>query len=240
MIGRLIVTGPESKTVIVRGLGPSLPIPGALADPVIEVYGSAGQLLAVNDNWRDGTYAAQVAATLPPSNDLESALWESLPPGAYTLVVRGKNGTTGIGLFEAYDLDENANSQLANISTRGLVATGNDVLIGGVIVGSGSGGNNARVLLRAMGPSVPVAGALTDPTLELHDLSGTTIDFNDNWKLRPDGSSQQAEIEGTGIPPTNDRESALLETLSPGNYTAILRGKNGEIGIGLVEAYNLQ
>jgi galactose oxidase-like protein len=240
MIGGVIVTGPESKTIIVRGLGPSLPIPGALADPVIEVYGSAGQLLAVNDNWRDGTYAAQVAATLPPSNDLESALWGSLPPGAYTFVVRGKNDTTGIGLFEAYDLDENANSQLANISTRGLVATGNDVLIGGVIVGSGSGGSNARVLLRAMGPSVPVAGALTDPTLELHDGSGTTIDFNDNWKLRPDGSSQQAEIEGTGIPPTNDREAALLETLSPGNYTAILRGKNGEIGIGLVEAYNLQ
>jgi hypothetical protein len=194
----------------------------------------------VNDNWRDGTYANQVATTLPPSDDLESALWGVLPPSAYTFVVRGKNNTTGVGLFEVYDLDENANSQLANISTRGLVETNNDVLIGGVIVGSGSGGTNAKVLFRAMGPSVPVAGALTDPTLELHDGSGTTIDFNDNWKVRPDGSSQQAEIEGTTIPPANDRESALLETLPPGNYTAILRGNHSEIGIGLVEAYYLQ
>lgn len=239
MIGGIIITGAEPKTVIVRGLGPSLNIPGALADPVIEVHGSGGELLALNDNWRDAPNSGQVASTLPPVNDLESALWGIINPGAYTVIVRGNNNGTGIGLFEVYDLDENANCELANISTRGLVERDDNVLIGGVIVGAGSGGRNARVLFRALGPSVPVAGALTDPTLELHDSSGTIVDSNDNWKLRPDGSSQQAEIEGTGIPPANDNESALLETLSAGNYTAILRGKSGEIGIGLVEAYNL-
>lgn len=239
MIGGMIITGAEPKTVIVRGLGPSLGIPGGLTDPVIEVHGSAGELLASNDNWRDAPNSAHVASTLPPASDLESALWGIINPGAYTIIVRGKNNETGIGLFEVYDLDRNANCELANISTRGFVEFGNNVLIGGAIVAPGSGGRSAKVLFRALGPSIPVAGALTDPTLELHDSSGTIVDSNDNWKLRPDGSSQQAEIEATGIPPTNDNESALLETLSAGNYTAILRGKSNELGIGLVEAYNL-
>ena len=111
-------------------------------------------------------------------------------------------------------------------------------MIGGLIVGGGSGGTT-RVIVRALGPSVPVGGALNDPTLELHDGSGTTIAFNDNWKTRPDGSSQQAEIEATGIPPTNDLESALVRTLPPGNYTAVVRGMNSTTGVGLVETYNL-
>jgi len=239
MIGGVIITGVEPKTIIVRGLGPSLPIPGALADPVLEVHGATGELLASNDNWRDAPNSAEVASSLPPPNDLEAALWGIINPQAYTFIVRGNNNTTGIGLFEVYDLDSSANCQLANISTRGLVETDNNVLIGGVIVGSGSGERNSKVLFRALGPSVPVANALVNPTLELHDGSGATIDYNDDWKLRPNGTSQQAEIEGTGIPPTDDRESALLENLAPGNYTAILRGSGGEIGIGLVEAYNL-
>jgi hypothetical protein len=240
MIGGLIVTGPQSKTVIVRGIGPSLQVPGALADPVIEVHGSAGELLATNDNWRDGFYAAQVASTLPPSNDLESALWGVLTPGAYTVVVRGKDNATGIGLFEVYDLDQTADSKLANISTRGLVQTEDNVLIGGFIVGGGTAGGSANVMLRALGPSVPVTGALGDPTLELRDGSGTLVTSNDNWKRRPDGSSQQAEIEATTIPPTNDLESALVQTLPAGNYTAIVRGVNSTTGVGLVEVYHLQ
>jgi hypothetical protein len=235
MIGGFIITGTELKTVIVRGIGPSLPVPGALADPVIEVHGSSGQLLATNDNWRDSQYAQQVAATLPPANDLESALWGRLDPGAYTVVVRGKNDTTGIGLFEVYDLDQTANSMLANISTRGFVETGNNVMIGGTII---VGNSPARVLLRAIGPSLAnfgVPNALQDPTLELHDGNGVLLGSNDNWR-----SDQEAEIIATGIPPTNDLESAIVRNLIPGNYTAIVRGVNGTTGVALVEVYRLE
>ena len=164
----------------------------------------------------------------------------TLNPGAYTAIFRGKNGGMGVGLVEVYDLGQSANSRLANISTRGFVDTGDNVMIGGLILGGGSGGGTARVLIRALGPSVPVAGALGDPTLELHDGSGALIALNDNWKTRPDGSSQQAEIEATGLAPTDDLESALLQTLPAGNYTAIVRGKNNTMGVGLVEVYNLQ
>lgn len=233
MIGGLIVTGTEPKTVIVRAIGPSLSIADALADPVIEVYGSAGQLFATNDNWKDGFYATQVAATLPPANDLESALWGILTPGAYTVVVRGKNDTTGIGLFEVYDLDPTADSKLANISTRGLVETGDNVLIGGTII---TGSTQARVLFRAIGPSLTnfgVANALQNPMLELRGENGALIAYNDNWR------SDEAEIIATGIPPTNDLESAVVQNLPPGNYTAIVSGVNNTTGVALVEAYGL-
>jgi N-acetylneuraminic acid mutarotase len=239
MIGGFIITGTEPKTVIVRGIGPSLAMPGALADPVIEVHGPHGELLATNDNWRDGLYAQQVASTLPPSSDLESALWGTINPGTYTVILSGKDGGTGVGLVEVYDLGQSADSNLGNISTRGFVDTGDNVMIGGLIVGGGSPQGSAKVVVRALGPSIPVTDALADPTLELHNESGTTIASNDNWKTRPDGSSQQAEIEATTVPPTNDLESAFVQTLPPGNYTAIVRGKNSTTGVGLVEVYNL-
>ena len=231
MIGGFIITGTQTKTVIVRGIGPSLSMPGALADPVIEVHGSSGQLLATTDNWRDGLYAEQVASTLPPSNDLESALYGAINPDTYTVVVRGKNDTAGAALFEVYDLDQTADSKLANVSTRGLVQTGDNVLIGGVIV---RGQDPLRVIVRAIGPSLPVQGALADPTLELRDGNGALIVANDNWR-----SDQQAEIIATTIPPSNDLESAIVRKLVPGNYTAIVRGVNNTTGIAVVEAYDL-
>jgi hypothetical protein len=156
----------------------------------------------------------------------------------YTAIVRGKNDTTGIGVVEAYDLDQAANSMLANISTRGLVETGNNVLIRGFIAGRGL----TKVMLRAIGPSLTNSGVtnpLQDPTLELHDSSGATIASNDNWKTKSDGGTQQTEIEATGIAPTNDLESALVASLPPGNYTAIVRGKSNSTGIAVVEAYNI-
>lgn len=234
MIGGFIITGIQRKTVIVRGLGPSLPVPGALADPVIEVHGSAGELLATNDNWRDGLYAQQVANTLPPVDDLESALWGILTPGAYTVVVRGNNDTTGVGLCEVYDLDQTVDSKLANISTRGFVGTGDNVMVGGAIV---VGSAPAKVLLRAIGPSLTNAGlpnALGDPTLELYDADGVLLASNDNWR-----SDQEAAIIATGIPPTDDLESAIVHNFAPGNYTAIVRGVNDTTGVALVEVYGL-
>jgi uncharacterized delta-60 repeat protein len=235
MIGGFIITGTQTKTVVVRGIGPSLPIPGALADPVIEVHGSTGQLLATNDNWNDSLTRQQIIDSgLAPSNDLESALWGVIDPGAYTVVVRGKNDATGIGLFEVYDVDQTAASKLANVSTRGLVATGNDVMIGGAIL---RGTVAARVLLRAIGPSLTnfgVPNALPDPTLELHDGNGALIAANDNWR-----TAQEAEITATGLPPSNNLESAIVRDLLPGNYTAIVRGTNNATGVALVEAYEL-
>jgi WD40 repeat protein len=240
-IGGFIITGTEPKTVIIRGIGPSLPVPGALADPVIEVHGPSGQLLGINDNWRDAATRQQISDSgLAPTNDLESALWGIILPGAYTVILSGKDGGTGVGLVEVYDLDRTVDSELGNISTRGFVDIGDNVMIGGLIVGGGGPTGAARVIVRALGPSVPVAGALADPTLELYDGNGVLMATNDDWKTRPDGTSQQAEIEATTIPPTNDLDSALVRTLPAGNYTAIVRGKSNTTGVGLVEAYHLQ
>jgi hypothetical protein len=241
LIAGFIITGTAQKTVIVRGMGPSVPVPGALADPVIEVHGPSGELLGTNDNWKDAATRQQISDSgLAPGNDLESALWGTINPGAYTVILSGKNGGTGVGSVEVYDLDEAADSRLANISTRGYVETGDNVMIAGVIVGGGSSFGAADVLVRALGPSIPINYALADPTLELYDANGNVIAFNDDWKTRPDGSSQEAEIYATRITPVREVESALLRRLPAANYTAIVRGKNNTAGIGLVEVYNLQ
>ena len=247
LIGGFIVTGSDPKKIIIRGIGPSLPLNGPLADPTLELH-QGNATLSTNDNWKvnDQTGQSQEAevraTTIPPGNDLESAIVTTLSPGSYTAILAGKSGGTGIGLIEVYDLAQGANSKLANISSRGFVDTGDNVMIGGLIVG-GSNGGSARVLVRALGPSLTnsgVTGALPDPTLELHDGNGGIIAANDNWKTRPDGSSQQAEIEATTLPPPNELESALVRSLPPGNYTAIVRGINNSTGVGLVEVYNLQ
>ena len=239
MIGGFIITGTQPKTVIVRGIGPSLSsfFPGVLADPVIEVHGSSGELLATNDNWNDAATRQQIIDSgLAPTNDLESALWGILNPGAYTVVVRGKNDTTGIGLFEVYDLDQTVDSKLANISTRGFVDTGDNVMIGGIIARS-SGGGNATVIIRAIGPSLSaqaVSNTLPDPTLELHNGDGTLIALNDNWR-----SGQEQQVIDTTIPPPDDSEAAIVLALPPGNYTAIVRGQSNATGVALVEVYNI-
>jgi hypothetical protein len=235
LIGGFIITGTQPKRVIVRAIGPSLSsfFPGALADPILELRDSSGSLIVSNDNWRSDQEAEIIATGIPPSDDLESAIIATLPANNsnYTAIVRGVNDGTGIGVVEAYDLDRTVNSKLANISTRGLVQTGDNVMIGGLIV---LGQNPVRVIVRAIGPSLPVPGALADPTLELRDVNGALLASNDNWR-----SDQEAEIIATTIPPSNDLESAIVRNLAPGNYTAIVRGAGGTTGVAVVEAYNL-
>ncbi|HEY2103350.1 MAG TPA: CSLREA domain-containing protein [Chthoniobacterales bacterium] len=240
LIGGFIIGGTENKKIVLRAIGPSLANPpfnlsGVLADPTLELHDSTQAIIDSNDNWRD-THEADILATgLQPSNDLESAIVRTLAPGAYTAIVRGKNGGTGIGLVEAFDADLAANSKLINISTRGFVDTGNNVMIGGFIIG-GAGGS-AKVVVRAIGASLlqfGIQNALADPTLTLFDGNGTQIGFNDNWK-----DTQQADIQATGHAPTNDFESAIFMTLSAGNYTAIVRGKNSSTGVGLVEVFDV-
>jgi len=236
LIGGFIVTGTDPKKVIVRAIGPSLAFNDALADPVLELHASSGALIATNDNWRSDQEVAIKASKVAPENNLESAIVATLPAGGaeYTAIVRGKNGGAGIGLVEVYDLDPAGNSRLANISTRGLVQSGDNILIAGTIV---LGDNPQKVLIRAIGPSLPVADKLGDPTLELRDENGALLDANDDWR-----SDQEAEIKATKVAPTNDRESALIAILPAhgAGYTAIVRGANETAGVALVEIYSLQ
>ncbi len=240
LIGGFIVTGTAPKPVIMRAIGPSLSgsgVSGALADPVLELNKPDGTVVT-NDNWKSSQKDAIVATGLQPTDDLEAAILATLEPGAYTAIVRGNNNGVGIGLVEAYDLDATTASTLANISTRGLIQTGDNVMIGGFIIGGGAEGEVGTIVVRAIGPSLTpfgVVGALQDPTLELHDGDGSLLAANDNWKDGPD----QATIMNDGLAPTDDAESALLANLMPGAYTAIVRGVGDTTGVGLVEAYNL-
>jgi hypothetical protein len=238
-IGGIIITGNiKTKRVIFRAIGPSLTrfgVPNALADPVLELHGPAGFTTIINDNWRD-TQAAEIIATgLAPTDDLESAIVVTLAPGPYTAIVRGKNNTTGVALVEAYDLTP-ANGKLGNISTRAFVNTGNNIVIGGFILGNGGGDD--RIIVRGIGPSLTAFGvpnALADPTLELRNSDGTLLISDNDWMDNP---AQAAEIIAAGLAPTNPREAAIAATLPPGAYTALLAGLNNGTGIGLVEVYD--
>jgi uncharacterized delta-60 repeat protein len=236
LIGGFIVTGTQPKKIIVRAIGTSLPLADKLADPTLELHGPTG-LIEANDNWIDSpNKQAIIDSTIAPTSDLESAIVQTLPANGtnYTAIVRGVNGGTGIGVVEAYDLDTAADSRLANISTRGFVQTGDNVLIAGTIV---VGPNSQKVLIRGIGPSLTIPGRMENPNLELRDSSGALLQTNDNWVDSPD---KQAIIDTT-IPPANDLESAIVATL-PGNgasYTAILRGVSDTTGIAVVEVYAL-
>ncbi len=239
-IGGFIVTGNDPKKVLLRGLGPSLsvngrPLAGSLADPTLELRGHDGGLIAANDNWRESPQRAEIIASgIPPDDDREAAIVATLAPGNYTAIMRGIANTTGLGIVEVYDLEPDASSSLANISTRGFVGTGDNAMIGGFIVDS----QTTDVLLRALGPSLAQAGvghALADPTLELRDGNGAVVAFNNDWR-----ETDEAAIQNTGIPPSASEESAILASLPPGNYTAIVRGRNAATGVGLFEGYNLR
>lgn len=236
MIAGFIITGNAPKKVIVRGIGPSLSgFSDLLADPVLELRGPDGSLILSNDNWKETQQAEIQASTLAPSNDLESAIVATLPPANYTAILRGKNGTTGIGVVEMYDLNAGSDSKLANISTRGFVQTGAGVMIAGFIFGNGAA--NESVAIRAIGPSLTgIANLLADPTLDLHDSNGTLLLSNDNWK---DDAIQADELRAAGIAPTNDLEAAMITALPPGAYTAIVAGKGGGTGVSVAEVYHL-
>ena len=238
LIGGFIISGTGPKKLVMRALGPTLSrfgVPGVLQNPTLELHNAAGALIAFNDNWGDAPNKQQIIdAHLAPPNAAEPAILATLNPGNYTAIVRGANNTTGVALVEGYDIDPGSSSRLENISTRGLVQTGDNVMIAGVIVG---GSGSQEVIVRALGPTLRnfgVANALADPTLELRDTNGNLIQSNDNWR-----STQQAEIIATGLAPPNDAESAIVATLAPSNYTMIVRGVNSTTGVALVEVYRL-
>jgi hypothetical protein len=237
-IAGFIVTGNTAKQVVVRGLGPSLEtvgVQGPLSDPALDLYDASGNLLATNNDWQQTQAQALRDANLAPSYDLESAILATLVPGAYTAILRGTANATGIGLVEVYDLQSSASSKLGNMSTRGLVGSGQNAMIGGTIV---TGPDAARVLFRALGPSLVAAGIsnpVADPQLDLFNSNGARISSNNNWN-----DSEPAAIAGTGLAPANDLESAIIADLAPGNYTAVVNSVTGAAGVALVEAYHLQ
>ncbi len=237
VIGGFIVRGSAPKKLILRAIGPSLRaagVPEALDDPALELRSSAGGLISSNDDWQSGTQANEISATgLAPTSPYEAALIVTLAPGSYTAILHGFNGAIGVALIEAYELDANA-TRLVNLSTRGQVGLKSEALIGGLIV---QGGVGKKVIVRATGPSLAgsLPGTLADPQLELRNGAGTLIASNDNWQA----SGQAAEIIATTVPPSNALEAAIVTTLAPGNYTALVQGTANTTGIGLVEVFDL-
>ena len=242
-IAGFIINGSTSKKVIVRTLGPTLGqfgVVDVLQDPAISLFNSSNNLIAANDNWMTDQQAEIQASGFAPGDSREPAIVQSLAPGAYTAVVRGVNGTSGTALLEVHDLAPLSGSLLTNMSTRGVVGTNSNVMIGGFIVGAGLGANgdgSSEVLIRALGPeltSFGISDALQDPKMELYDGNGTLLLANDNWK-----DSQQAAIQATGLAPGDDREPAILTTLIQGNWTAIVRSKSNATGVALIELYRI-
>jgi hypothetical protein len=242
MVGGFIVTGNESKRVIIRGIGPSMTtvgIQGVINDPVLRLFSSTGSLIAVNDNWQDTQQGDIEATGLAPQDLRESAVIATLPPANYTATVANANGTNGVGLVEIYDLNSGANARLANISTRGSVQTAENVMIAGFALG-GTSINPAKVVVRALGPSLAQSGIsnpLSNPNLQLFDNNGQMVANNDNWQ---DEATQASQLQSLNLAPVNPAESAIVATLPPGLYTAIEAGQNGGTGIGLIEVYAIQ
>ncbi len=240
LIAGFIITGTNSKEVLLRALGPTLGQPpfnvsNALADPVIELHMPDGTVVQ-NDNWQGDFYRGYIPQELRPTNLKESAILRWLGPGSYTAVLKGTNNATGNALVEVYDFDDLTTARLSNLSTRCFVQKGDNVAIAGVIV---NGSSPQRLVVRGLGPSLAaspfnVPQALIDPILDLRDRNGGSIIIDDNWQ-----DTQEAQIRATGLAPSNASESAIDITLPPGNYTAILSGTNGASGNGLVEVYAL-
>ena len=240
-IGGFIISGSAPKIVLLRAIGPSLTrygITDPLLDPVLELHGPTGFTTVINNNWRDTQEDAIQATGIPPVNDLESAILATLNPGAYTAIVRGNGGTSGVALVEVYDLNQGANSKLANLSTRAFVSVGDNIVIAGFLLSDST--ITDRIIVRGIGPSLapgifPVSAVLADPNLELRDADGTLLVSNNDWQDNP---VQAAEITAAGLAPGNAREAAIAATLPPGLYTALLFGTANGTGIGVVEVYD--
>jgi phospholipase/lecithinase/hemolysin len=238
-IAGFIVTGDVAKKVLIRGIGPSLSnagVPTPLANPTVTLFDNTGNPVATNDDWKKSADATEIMNSgLAPSNDLESAIIGNLAPGQYTAQLTGVNSGTGNGVIEVFDISSSSSTVVANLSTRGFVGANDNVMIAGVIIGQG---DSPILVFRALGPSLAnfgVTNPLLDPTLELYDSNGNLIAFNDDW-----ANPQAQAVAATNLSPSNAKESAIVAAfLSPGNYTAVVRGKNNTTGVAVVEAYRI-
>jgi len=241
LIGGFIINGNANKSVVLRGLGPSLSSSGIvnpLLNPQLELRGATGNLIFQNKNWKDDQRLLIEGTPFQPSDDRESVIVITLPPGAYSLLLMGENNTTGVGLVEVYDTSPNVDAKLGNLSARGFVQTQEKVMIGGFTLGGNN--NPTRIAVRGLGPSLSkynLSPVLADPTLDLRNQNGTIQQSNDNWQS--DMASANA-LTAAGLALSDPNEAGIFTILPAGQYTAILAGKAGGIGIGLVEVYNLQ
>ncbi len=246
MIAGFILRGEANKQVVLRGIGPSLAtrgVVGALNDPNLTLFDENGAQLAFNDDYGTLTPADRTYLTangLTPTDTREAAIVISLAPANYTAILRAP--TNGVGLVEVYDIDHTAASRFANIATRGKVEQGdNGAMIAGFIIGAPDGqpGTTQRVVIRASGPrltSAGVSGALADTTLDLYRGSQLILS-NDDWKTN--SAADQQELRSDGLAPENDKEAALVTSLDPGSYSAVVRGKGNTTGVALVEVYQV-
>jgi hypothetical protein len=240
MIAGFVVGGTVPKQLLVRAVGPALTVfgvSGALPTTQLSIY-SGSTLVDSNTGWSsDPTNAAAVTAAefasgafALPIGSADSALVSNFAPGAYTALVSGVGSDTGVGLVEVYDLDSLqlfSSQKLINVSTRGNVGTGSNILIGGF---SFNGAAPKRLLIRAAGPgltSLGVTGALAAPHLVLVDNAGSPIRENFAWQTG-------AFLFGNG-----SADSAILMVLPPGNYTAEVSGVGATTGIALIEVYEV-
>jgi uncharacterized Zn-binding protein involved in type VI secretion len=240
VIGGVIIVGDAPKTVVIRARGQSLAdadpnLQGLLQDPFVQLF-SGSSLLDSNDNWQSHARSSEIRSDLRPTNTNDAAIMTTLNPGAYTAIVRGVGETTGIGIVEIFEVDDTGATRLNNISTRGFIGTGDDVLIGGVII---NGSTAKTVTIRARGPSLADAdpnlqGLIADPFVQLFDSTGTLIDSNDNWQDHSSVSSLRSDLQ-----PSRTAEAAITRTLEPGAYTAIVRGVGNTTGIGIVEVFEI-
>src|SRR5262245_9380473 len=241
------------KRVIIRALGPELTqygIPNVLANPTLELYDGTGALIASNNNWATTIIGGIItsnqvreiqASGYAPGDPYESAIIAELPAGSYTAIVRGVNNMTGVGLVEVYDLSPETSLILGDLSTRGYVQTGDNVMIGGFTV---RGTRPKGIILRAIGPELSKYGIpnpLVDPTLELYDSTGALIASNDNWQDTATGGiiadDQVRDILNSELAPGDQNESVINATLVPGRYTAIVRGVNNTNGVALLAGH---
>ncbi len=234
VVDEFILQGTGTETVVTRGIGPSLPgVADPLEDPTTSLLNAPGRILDANNDWMDNPDKDQIIAVgLAPTNDRESAMIDSLRVGTYTFVEQGTHRGQGVALAEVYDLLDGG-LQLSAVGTRGFVSTGDNVMLSGFITTG-----TTSLLIRALGPSLADAGlhrVLPDPELELRDQNGILIDENTDWIDSPN----KAEIEATGLAPSDDLESAMLVTLAPGAYTVVFSGTGGTTGLGFAQIYSL-
>lgn len=254
MIAGFVVNGTRAKQVLIRAGGPALVAKGylsggVLADPKLSIY-KEGVLVASNDNWGGGaglaTAAVQVGAfDYPVPSSLDAVLLVTLAPGVYSAHVASTGAGTGIALVEAYDVDTPtsfAADRVVNISTRGFIGTGDNILIGGFVVG---GTSAKKILVQGLGPALTkfgVNGTLADPVLKIFTASGKIVRENDDWTTGNDEALVNEATTKTGATPmsSGSKDAAILITLPPGAYSAQLSGSGSATGVGLIAVYEVQ
>jgi uncharacterized delta-60 repeat protein len=262
LVSGFVITGSGTKRLLLRAVGPGLSefgVPGVLSNPTMTLRRPAAgssEEIATNDDWgnpRSGADSAEITAAASAvgaypllRDSADAALLVELPPGSYTLTIEGVGGTSGVVAVEIYDTNSGSgDARLANLSTRGFVGEGDNILILGCVVSEAGG---RTMLVRAIGPMLStfgVAGVLANPRFDIFrrdpDGSNSVLATNDDWYSDPSGKTNHAamKVGAPVFPALPSKDSALLTTLQPGNYTIQASGVGGLTGTALLEIYEV-